>query len=85
MVNLKHILIGWGKSLKLLEVTPEEEVMSVARLQVCAVCPFATESSFLKLIKGDGVDMEAIACSKCGCPVNEKSLVKEETCPENKW
>ena len=85
MINLLHIAEGWSKSLGWLEVTPENQALSNERMKVCSSCPFATESKFLKLFKGEGRDIEAIACSKCGCPINEKTLVIKEKCPEKKW
>ena len=84
-VNLLHIAEGWGKSLGWLEVSPENQQLSNERMSICAKCPFAKESKFLKLFKGEGKSMKAIYCSRCGCPVNEKTLVTDEKCPENKW
>lgn len=85
MINLLHIAEGWSKSLGWLEVTEENRALSNARMKICSTCPYATESSFLKLLKGEAKEMGAIACGKCGCPVNEKTLVINETCPEGKW
>lgn len=84
-MRLGHIIEGWSKSMGLMEVTAEERKLSEERLKKCAGCPMATESSFLKLLKGDAINMAAIYCKGCGCPVNEKSLVAEEQCPEEKW
>lgn len=84
-INLSHIVTGWSKSLGLYEVTEEEKELSKKRLEACAVCPYAKESSFLKLVRGSANNIPSIYCTKCGCPSNEKSLVLEETCPENNW
>ena len=84
-MNLLHIAEGWGKSLGWLDVSPEDQQISIERLKKCATCPLAKQSSFLKLFKGEGRQLDAIYCAGCGCPVNEKSLVREETCPQNKW
>jgi hypothetical protein len=84
-MNLGHILEGWGKSMGLMEVDAETAIESERRMKICASCPVAKESSFLKLIKGSAEDMAAIYCSGCGCPVNEKSLVPDEQCPMGKW
>lgn len=89
MVNFSHIAEGWGKSLGWLEVTPENQQLSIERMSICATCPFAEESSFLKLFRGEARKLGAIYCSKCPskikCPVNEKTLVTDEKCPQNKW
>lgn len=85
MINLKHIAEGWSKSLGWLEVTPENQALSNERIDICATCPFAKESKFLKLFKGEARDIDVIVCGQCGCPVNEKSLVMDEICPQNKW
>lgn len=84
-LNLIHIAEGWGKSLGWLEVSPENQQLSVERMKICALCPHAKESSFLKMFKGAAENMDAIFCKKCGCPVNEKSLVTDEKCPLKKW
>jgi hypothetical protein len=85
MSKLAHILEGWGKSLGWMEVTPDTQALSIERLSICSACPFATESNFLKLLRGEARELSTISCSKCGCPVNEKSLVTNEKCPEEKW
>lgn len=85
MVNFSHIVEGWGKSLGWLDVSPENQQLSIERMKICATCQFAKESSFLKLLKGEARNMDAIYCTQCGCPTNEKSLVTDESCPQNKW
>lgn len=92
MASLLQIARAWGQGLGLLEIPEEERKMSEERLTICATsgpdgghCPLAKESNFLKLISGKFKEVGAIYCTGCGCPVNEKSRVKEETCPEGKW
>jgi len=85
MINLLHIAEGWGKSLGWLDIDIETAELSKERLKICSSCPYAKESSFLKLFKGEARELEAIYCTSCGCPVNEKSLVKNEKCPKGKW
>lgn len=91
-MNLKNILEGWGKSIGLFDVDPETKELSTQRLTICAtsgpdggLCPFGKQSSFLKLVNGTAHEIDAIYCSGCTCPVNQKSLVKGEKCPQNKW
>lgn len=84
-MSLKNIVNGWGKSLGYFDVTEEEKKMSRDRLAICATCPFARESTFLKIVRSEAVEMAAIYCVKCGCPTNQKSLIKNEHCPEGKW
>lgn len=85
MANFKHILEGWGKSMGWLEIDAATAALSKERLAVCTTCPFAKESTILKLFKGDGKDIDIIYCTACGCPATEKSLVNEEKCPHDKW
>lgn len=85
MSKLGNILTGWGKALKLLPVSAEERQMSLARMDACTGCPAAKSSSILKLLHGQAHNLSAIYCGECKCPVNEKSLVKTETCPLGKW
>lgn len=84
-VNLKHIAEGWAKSLGLWEVTEEMKALSLKRMEICAACPFAKESTFFKLARGSVNKIDALTCSICKCPINEKTLVEVGTCPENKW
>lgn len=85
MANLLHIAEGWSKSLGLLEVSKENRELSNRRMAICATCPAAKESSFLKMLRGKMHDVEAIYCTECGCPCNEKTLVNEEKCPLGYW
>lgn len=85
MSRLGHIIEGWGKSIGLFDVSPDEQALSEKRMAVCAECPNAEQSRFLKLLKGESHNMDAIYCKLCKCPVNEKSLVKNETCPIGYW
>jgi formate dehydrogenase maturation protein FdhE len=88
-VNLLHIAEGWGKSLGLLSVSEENQVLSKVRMKICSTCEHATESSFLQFIGKEVHEMGAIICQKCPsllkCPVNEKTLVTKEKCPVGKW
>lgn len=85
MVNLLHIVDGWSKSLGILPISDELAALSAKRMAICAECPKAAESSFLKLIRGVLEDVPAIYCTECSCPCNEKTLVEKESCPIGKW
>lgn len=88
MAGLKHIYEGWTKSLGLAPVSPENKLLAAVRVQICVECPHAKEMWLKKFIDGVLKKDElgsGIGCSICGCPVNEKALVNEEKCPENKW
>lgn len=80
-----HIIQGWAKSLGLMEKTPADKKRSLDRLVVCGECPFAKQDKILLFLRGKGHDILAFRCDRCGCPVNEKSLVAAEQCPEGKW
>jgi len=41
------------------------------RLELCYHCPF--------------LDAQAGECLKCGCPVEEKTLIASEECPKHFW
>lgn len=85
MANLLHIAEGWGKSMGILDVSIDEMAVSVERLKVCAECPNAKESKLLLFLNGNVHNTDALYCTICKCPVNEKSLVNKETCPLGKW
>lgn len=83
MINPLHILTGWFRS----QIYAPERIkkLSEERLKVCIDCPYAVEKSFLK-IREDGEHQEKTkACDLCGCPIQEKTLVESEKCPENLW
>lgn len=85
MINLLHIAEGWGKSLGIFEVSEACAALSQERMKVCAECPAATTDSILKFLRGSAHQLAAIKCGECGCPVNEKTLVKNEKCPLGNW
>lgn len=82
-INLQHIIKGWFKS----KIHSDEfsKELSRERLAICAKCPHCVDSKFLKFINGKVESINQKMCELCGCPVVEKSLVKEEKCPINKW
>lgn len=92
MSKILNIATGWGRSLGWLDTPQDIAEMSTKRLNICATsgenggpCKYAKESSFLKFFKGEAKELDAVYCTGCGCPVNEKSLVPNEKCPLNKW
>ena len=76
---------AWAKTSGILEITEEERQMSNERLATCAVCPFVAESTMLKIIRSEVHNLDVIKCTRCGCPINEKTIIKNEKCPEGKW
>ena len=83
MINPIHIIKGWFAS-KIFAPDSVEEI-SKQRLLECEKCPFTKQSKILKFINGDAKEIDTLVCTGCGCPVVEKSLVKNEKCPKNKW
>lgn len=81
--NPIHIIKGWWKSTVHADKASLE--MSRERLAICAKCPHCVDSKFLHFIKGKVKEVNQKICDLCGCPIVEKSLVKEEHCPINKW
>ena len=85
MINIKNVLIGWARSLEIMETPQHIKVMSEARLNICASCPESEESKVLMVLKDSTAHVDIIRCKLCSCPCNEKSLVVAENCPLNKW
>ena len=83
MRKLIHILKGWF-AFKI-HSSKKVECISKLRLLECEKCQFAKPKKWLKFINGEANETESLACDKCGCPVVQKSLVKEEICPIGKW
>lgn len=88
IMDLKKIYEGWSKSLGLTEVSEEDARLARARVELCVQCPHAKEMWLKKFIddvlKRDELG-SGIGCELCSCPVNEKALVKSETCPDGRW
>jgi len=84
-MKIKNILIGWGKRFGFLPTSEAETKLSELRLKQCGNCPSSSEKTMLRIINGGGVYAKSLSCSKCGCPVLEKSLVLNEYCPLGKW
>lgn len=82
-MNILHVLKGWFRSQ--VYSTNKQRKLSEERLEVCKSCPFAVEKTFLKILPNRAVEEKKKACTFCGCPIVEKSLVKEEKCPLNLW
>lgn len=82
-MNIFHIAKGWFSSL--IYANDEQKKLSAERMAVCLKCPFAVETTFTKILPNKAVEEKKKACKFCGCPIYEKSLVKEEKCPENRW
>ena len=85
IMNIKHILTGWGRKLKFIATTPVIKQLSKYRLGICEKCPEAKPSKILKIINGKGEYVNSLQCTKCECPCLEKSLVTKEKCPLKKW
>lgn len=85
MIKIKHILIGWAKKWGLLPVSRAERKLAALRMKICVICPYSEESSFLRLINDEARYEKTLACSKCGCPVDAKTIVVDEKCPKGKW
>ena len=84
MFNPIHILKGWFRSY--IYAPKEAKTLSEERLDICRSCDFAVEKAFLQFRdNGTADNVKVKACSYCGCPVIEKSLVEEEHCPLNLW
>jgi hypothetical protein len=83
VIKISNIAKGWFAS-KIFKSKSIQE-LSVERLKHCEPCRNTKQSKFLKFINGDAREIETLVCNGCGCPVVEKSLVKNETCPQKKW
>lgn len=83
MKKIIHILKGWFASK--VYANKNTESISKIRLLECENCEFTKQSKVLKFINGDAKEIETLKCKGCGCPVVEKSLVKNEKCPKGKW
>lgn len=83
-MGLKDIGIGWGRWLRMLDVSKKVRDESERRLLVCEACEHATPSKLLELIGGKAQNVYTMYCSECFCPCHQKSLT-DDLCPLGKW
>ena len=83
MINPFHIIKGWFYSLIFASATKKK--LSKERLKECESCEEAVKSDMLTLVNGSFENVNCLRCTICGCPVLQKSLVKNEKCPKGKW
>lgn len=83
MINPLHIITGWFRSY--IYASKKAKTLSEERLEQCNKCDFAIDTPFLEFRKNEAIEYLTKACSFCGCPVKEKSLVESETCPMKIW
>lgn len=81
----RHIITGWARKFNIIHTPIEIEKLSKERLAICKVCDQAKVSKILELIQGGFEEVDTLLCTKCSCPVLEKSLVLQERCPLHKW
>lgn len=83
LTQIAHILTGWFRSY--IYAPPRIKTLSEQRLEQCRKCDFAVEKDYLHFRGDEAHTITRKACSFCGCPVKEKSLVEHETCPMGLW
>lgn len=59
--------------------------MSERRIEICNKCELSKKSKTLQFINGEARQTDCLYCTKCNCPINQKSLVESEFCKLNKW
>lgn len=85
MAKIKNIIEGFTKE------KPVSEEWYKSRLSICGACEFnslngANLSVGCKTLKMMGCPSdEKGSCSQCCCCVEEKAVVKAESCPKGKW
>lgn len=84
-LNIRHILVGWGKKWGVIPTSEAEKKLSELRLVQCDHCIHAKESNILKLLDGEASTVKVLYCTLCTCPCEAKSLVPKEYCPVGKW
>ena len=87
-MNLANIAEGWAKHLGAMEIPEAQKSVARQRVETCIACPYSKEQWLNKFIDGilkKDVAGSGIGCSICGCPINQKALALDETCPKNKW
>lgn len=83
--KISNILTGWIRSRRRKKLDSAIQKMSSDRLAICKNCPMAKHSNLIEIINGNAEMVYTQICDGCKCPLLQKSLVKSEQCPLNKW
>lgn len=99
MININHILEGWGNSIKdrfnMLN-DPELKSKSEKRLTICDTCPLRDNNTcsknrtgfVVKTFKYGNEQVDRIKgqlVKGCGCNLSAKSLCEDCQCPRGLW
>lgn len=81
--RLQRIVEGWGNW-----IFPNKEVESIAKLRAlrCATCDFnkdMLDSSLPDILKPKGLSISV--CTKCYCPIAQKTRSMDSECEIGKW
>ena len=85
MTKILHIIQAWAKTLGWIKTTNEERELQKKRLDICLQCPHAKHSKTLEAIRGEITEVNVLKCDLCGCSLQEKTIIKNEKCPIEKW
>ena len=80
---LQRIIEGWGNW-----IFPDKEVEKIAKVRAlrCATCDFnkdMLDSALPDILKPKGIIISA--CTKCYCPIAQKTRSMDEECPIGRW
>ncbi len=86
MINISHILEGWGNRIKdefnLLD--KETKNLSLERLLICDTCSIRSENSCSSTKSGNHIKTGELRYG-CGCNLSAKALSPKSECPLGKW
>ena len=85
MNKIINIFQAWLKTFGIIKTTRDERRMQVERLEICKGCEFAKKSKTLEAIRGEVTEVNILFCEHCKCSLQEKTLIKNEKCPIEKW
>lgn len=85
MISVKNVIKGWARAFGFMKTPESDDQLSRRRLQICSQCKYAKTKKILEILNGTANQVDAMVCTKCHCPCLEKSLVREEHCPVNRW
>lgn len=80
-----NIVDGWLRAKKVKKSSKAVRDMSTNRLMICDKCPMSKHSYLLEIVNGKAKEVYTRICEGCKCPLLQKSLVKSEKCPLDKW
>jgi hypothetical protein len=82
MSSLRNIAEGWFNM-----AMDRHRELALSRLEKCDSCPYKTQMNMAGQVIVSTINHKnsIYYCASCGCPLEPKTRVPSERCPEGNW